>query len=176
MSLLKRFLRTHAPAAIILLRLMVGGVFLSEGIQKFVFPDLLGAGRFTKIGIPAPEVTAPFVGMVETLGGGLVILGLCTRLAALLLWINISVALLSTKLPILLGHGFWRFSLPPHPAPFHVYGFWPVAHEARTDLCMWLGSLLLLFVGAGWLSVDAFLTRKEPPRTDAAGPLGPAPM
>ena len=174
MSLLQRILRTHAPAAIILLRLMVGGVFLSEGIQKFVFPHELGAGRFVKIGIPAPEVMAPFVGVVETLGGSLVILGLCTRPAALLLWINISVALLSTKLPILLGHGFWRFSLPPPPAPFHGYGFWPVAHEARTDLCMWLGSLLLLFVGAGWLSLDAFLTRKEPPRTDPSPPDAPA--
>ncbi len=169
MSLLQRILRTHAPAAIILLRLMVGGVFLSEGIQKFIVPKL-GAARFANIGIPAPEVMAPFVGVVETLGGGLVILGLCTRLAALLLWINISVALVSTKLPILLGHQVWRFALPPHPAPFQSYGFWPVAHEARTDLCMWLGSLLLMFIGAGWLSLDAFLTRKEPPKTEAVLP------
>ncbi len=158
-----RILRTHAPAAIILLRLMVGGVFLSEGIQKFVFPELLGPARFAKIGIPAPEVTAPFVGVVETVCGSLVILGLCTRPGALLLWINISVALVSTKLPLLLGEAFWRFSLPKPPGPFTVYGFWPAMHEARTDLCMWLGSLLLMIVGAGWLSLDAFITRKQPP-------------
>jgi putative oxidoreductase len=167
MPLAPKILRTHAPAAIILLRLMVGGVFLSEGVQKFVFPEQLGVGRFVKIGIPAPGVMAPFVGLVETIGGGLVIVGLCTRPAALLLWINISVALLSTKLPILLGHGFWGLSLPPPPAPFHGYGFWPVAHEARTDLCMWLGALLLVLIGAGWLSLDAFFTRKEPPGTEA---------
>ena len=76
-----------------------------------------------------------------------------------------------TKVPILLGHGVWRFSLPPIPAPYHGYGFWPAAHEARTDLCMWLGSLLLMLIGAGWLSVDAFLTRKGPPKTEAVAPL-----
>jgi putative oxidoreductase len=34
---------------------LVGSVFLSEGIQKFLYPPELAAGRFTKIGIPAPE-------------------------------------------------------------------------------------------------------------------------
>jgi hypothetical protein len=56
---------SRAPAATILIRLMVGAVFLSEGIQKFLFPDALGVGRFAKIGIPYPEVMAPFVGVFE---------------------------------------------------------------------------------------------------------------
>jgi putative oxidoreductase len=49
----------HAP---LLVRIMVGAVFLSEGIQKFLFPAVLGAGRFTKIGLPYPDVLGPFVG------------------------------------------------------------------------------------------------------------------
>ncbi|MEN6450720.1 MAG: DoxX family protein [Thermoguttaceae bacterium] len=170
MSLLRRTVWTHAPAAIILLRLMVGGVFLSEGIQKFLFAEQLGAGRFARIGIPMPAVAGPLVGAVETVAGALVILGFLTRPAALLLWIDISVALFTTKLPILLGQGFWGLTLPKPPAPFTDYGFWPAVHEARTDVCMWLGSLLLMIVGAGWLSIDALLTRRERLRTDAAVP------
>jgi uncharacterized membrane protein YphA (DoxX/SURF4 family) len=142
---------------VVLVRIMVGAVFLSEGVQKFLFPAELGAGRFLKIGIPAPEVMAPFVGVVEIVGGALVVLGLFTRPAVLILLINISVALLSTKLPILLGHGFWTFSLPK----LQRYGFWSMAHEARTDVCMWLGSLFLLLTGAGPFSLDAIFTRKE---------------
>ena len=108
---IRRSFNTAAPAATILVRLMVGGVFLSEGIQKFLYADALGVGRFEKIGIPNPEILAPFVGVVEVVCGSLLLLGLFTRLAAVPLFINISVAIVSTKVPILLGHGFWTFSL-----------------------------------------------------------------
>jgi len=91
--------RTSAPAATILIRLMVGGIFLSEGIQKFLYPDLLGAGRFIRIGIPAPEIMGPFVATVEIICGMLILLGWLTRLAAIPLLINISVAIISTKIP-----------------------------------------------------------------------------
>src|ERR671930_1548855 len=103
MSFFSRLLTTNAPAAVILIRLIVGGVFLSEGIQKFLFPDALGVGRFTKIGIPAPEVMAPFVGVCEVVCGALFLLGLLTRFAAVTMIIDMLVAILSTKLPILLG-------------------------------------------------------------------------
>ncbi len=146
-------LSSHAPAATVLIRLLVGGVFLSEGLQKFIFPVELGAGRFAAIGIPFPELTSPFVAMVETIAGALLMAGFLTRPAAFLLLCNISVAILSTKLPILLGHGFWGFALPKLPH----YGFWGVAHEARTDFCMALGCLFLIFVGAGPLSLDRLL-------------------
>ena len=149
----RRLLHTDAPAATILVRVLVGSVFMSEGIQKFLFDAELGVGRFARIGIPAPHVMAPFVGVVEIVGGALLLLGLLTRPAALVLLINISVAMISTKLPMLLGHGFWTFSLPK----LARYGFWSMAHEARTDLCMWLGCLFLLLVGAGRLSLDARL-------------------
>jgi len=148
--------RTNAPTWTVLIRLLVGAVFLSEGILKFLFPAELGAGRFGRIGIPWPEAMGPFVGTVETVGGILVIVGLLTRPAALLL-VNISAAILSTKMPILLGHGFWTFSLAKLPH----YGFWGMAHEARTDFCMWLGSLFLLIVGAGAWSLDALMVRRR---------------
>lgn len=155
-----RVLSTTAPRSVILIRLMVGGVFLLEGVQKFLFPTELGAGRFERIGIPMPEVMGPFVGAVETVCGGLILIGLATRPAAVLLLITMSVAILSTKIPILLGHGFWGF----HMRHLSRYGFWSMAHESRTDFSMWLGSLFLTIVGAGVLSLDA---RVAPRKHDA---------
>jgi putative oxidoreductase len=157
LNLKRAIVSTNAPAAVILIRLMVGGVFLSEGVQKFLLPQALGAGRFAKIGIPAPEVMGPFVGVVEIVGGALIVAGLFTRLACLALLINISVAILSTKIPILLGQAFAGFALPK----LERYGFWSMLHEARTDLCMWLGLVYLLIVGAGSWSIDARLAARE---------------
>jgi putative oxidoreductase len=157
-------LKTSAPAATILVRVIVGWVFFSEGIQKFLYADALGAGRFAKIGIPSPEIMGPFVGVVEIVCGGLLIVGFLTRLAALPLLINISVAILSTKIPILLGHGYWMFTLPKLPR----YGFWSMMHEARTDFSMWMGLVFLLIVGAGSLSFDALMTRRTKSGHDAS--------
>ena len=155
MALLQKLIATSAPSSVILIRLVVGGVFLSEGIQKFLYPAENGVGRFTKIGIPAPEVMAPFVGVVEIVCGALILIGLLTRLAAIPLIVNMLVAILSTKIPILLGQGFWGFSLRTLP----YYGFWGMAHEARTDFAMLLGSIFLLIVGAGAWSLDARLRK-----------------
>jgi uncharacterized membrane protein YphA (DoxX/SURF4 family) len=127
-----------------LIRLMVGWVFLSEGVQKFLFPEALGVGRFVKIGIPAPHFSAPFVGVVEIVCGSLLIIGLLTRLAAIPLLIDITVAIVTTKIPLLQKSGFWA-----------------AMHEARTDYCMWLGSLFILIVGAGSLSLDARLAHRD---------------
>lgn len=157
MNTLKQILRTDASPATIVVRLLVGSVFLSEGIQKFLYPAELAAGRFEKIGIPAPQIMGPFVGGVETICGLLIILGLLTRLAAIALLINSSMAILSTKIPILLGHGFWGFSLPKLPH----YGFWSMMHEARADFSMWLGLVFLLIVGAGCWSLDARWSGKQ---------------
>ncbi len=146
---------TRAPRAVLIVRILVGWVSLSEGIQKFLLPSELGAGRLARIGIPIPQVMGPFVGLVEVAAGLLVLLGLLTRPAALALFIDISVAIVSTKVPILLGRGYWLFSLPK----LTRYGFWSMMHEGRTDLCMWLGCLFLLILGAGAWSADAALTR-----------------
>jgi len=146
------------PAALI--RLLVGWVFLVEGILKYLWIDDLGVGRFESIGIPVPHFTAPFVGLVEMVCGALVIVGLFTRLAAIPLLIDISVAILSTKIPILLGHGYWRFTLPK----LKHYGLLSMLHEARTDISMVLGLVFILIVGAGALSVDAARKAKSGPR------------
>jgi putative oxidoreductase len=130
-------------AAILLVRVLVGWVFLSEGIQKFLFPAALGVGRFAKIGIPAPQVMAPFVGGVEIVFGAFILLGLFTRLATVPLLITIAVALLTTKLPFLVTHGFWA-----------------ALHESRADISMLLGLIFLLIVGAGSLSLDARFRRR----------------
>ena len=135
-------LRTNTPRATILIRLLVGAVFLSEGIQKFLFPAALGVGRFVKIGIPAPQFFAPFVGVVEIVCGTLLIIGFITRLAAIPLLIDISVAIATTKVPML-----------------SRVGFWSTVHEARTDYCMLLGLVFLLLVGSGPLSIDARVGR-----------------
>jgi putative oxidoreductase len=132
------------PAAYLLVRIIVGSIFLTEGIQKFLFADALGVGRFIKIGIPVPEYMAPFVGIVEIVCGALVLLGLFTRLAAIPLAINISVAIATTKIPILMEKGFWA-----------------AAHEARVDWSMLLGSIFLILVGGGAWSLDSLLARRE---------------
>lgn len=149
----RALLATHAPAATLLIRLMVGGVFLAEGLQKFLFPAEVGAGRFAKIGIPSPEVMGPLVGVVESVCGALVLLGLATRLAVLPLLGVMAVAFVTTKIPILLGHDLGPFRVRELP----YYGFWGLAHETRTDFAMIMGSLFLLLVGAGPWSLDGSL-------------------
>jgi len=144
--MLKRILASHAPAAVILVRLMVGAVFLSEGIQKFLLPDAVGAGRFAKIGFESPEVVAQFVACFEIACGSLVLLGLLTRLAVIPLIVIMLTAIYTTKFEI-----------------FQQDGFWKMAHEARTDWSMLLGSVFLLIVGAGPWSADAYWTRNRTP-------------
>jgi len=130
--------------AILLVRILVGWVFLSEGIQKFLFPDSLGVGRFVKIGIPWPQVMAPFVGVVEIVFGALLLVGFLTRLAAVPLLIDILVALYSTKI-----------------VTFAKNGLWSTLHEARTDVSMLLGLVFLLVVGGGSLALDAHMASRK---------------
>jgi putative oxidoreductase len=130
--------------SIIFIRVMVACVFLSEGIQKFLFSDSLGVGRFIKIGIPFPEIMAPFVGVVEIVCSGFILLGLFTRLASIPLIINMLVAISTTKIPFLLKNGFWA-----------------AAHEARTDWSMIFGLLFLFMVGSGKWSLDDLRSRNK---------------
>ncbi|HTS49843.1 MAG TPA: DoxX family protein [Bryobacteraceae bacterium] len=128
----------RAAKAVLLIRVLVGWVFVSEGVQKFLFPAQLGVGRFEKIGIPAPQIMAPFVGTVEIVCGTLLLLGLFTRLAAIPLLAVISVAIATTKIPMLAKSGVWA-----------------MLHEARVDFSMVLGLVFLLITGAGAWSMDA---------------------
>ena len=139
----QRMLAADGPGANLIVRLLVGGVFFLEGIKKFLFVEQWGAGRFARIGIPAPGIMAPFVGGVEIVCGFLILIGLLTRLASVPLLINIGVAIATTKIPLLLRSGFW-----------------PMEAEARTDYSMLMGLLFLLLAGAGSRSMDARLARK----------------
>ena len=143
-SLLRGLLSTKASAAVLLVRLMVGAVFLSEGIQKFLYPDDpdRGAARFAKIGFQAPEFTASFVASFEVVCGICILLGFLTRAAVLPTITIMLVAISTTKIPVLQNKGFWD-----------------MAHAARTDYAMLLGSIFLLLVGGGRWSFDAWLSK-----------------
>lgn len=127
----------------ILPRLIVGLVFLSEGIQKFLFPELVGAGRFERIGFENPEFLASFVASFEIICGILVLLGLASRLASVPLLVIMLAALTTTKIPVLIEEGFWT-----------------MAHAARTDFAMTLLLIFILIYGAGRLSADYHFHRK----------------
>ncbi len=131
-------MRKNLP--IILIRVIVGVVFLTEGILKFVEPGELGVGRFAHIGLPIPGILAPMVAVVEIMAGAATILGIYAGDAALALLVIILVAIVTTKISILLGHPLWRFQAP-HPDRYGVLGF---LHEARTDLCMLFGCVAIL--------------------------------
>jgi len=142
-----------APRWTILIRLMAGGVFFSEGILKFVYSNQ-GVGRFTKIGIPAPGPMAHFVALLEIVGGLLLASGFLTRLIAIPFVIEMIVAILSTKVALYLGTS----PLPLPPAPPQV-GIWAVLHESRSDYAQIMCVLFLLIAGAGPWSVDQMLAR-----------------
>lgn len=134
---MKKFFRTDNDPATLLIRLMMGIVFTSEGVQKFLFPDSRGAGRFEKIGLPAPEFLGSFVGFFEVLCGLLILAGLATRAAAGILMIIMLMALITTKLPILMNEGIWK-----------------MLHDSRTDMSMLLAAIFLMIKGGGRWSAD----------------------
>jgi len=147
----QKIIKTDGARTTIIIRLMVGAVFLSEGIQKFLFPIARGIGRFEKMGFPDSDFLAHFVGFFEILCGLLLLFGLLTRAAAIAMLINMTVAIIVTKIPIAFGESFGSFVL----RELKTYGFWSMAHEMRTDFSMWLGSLLLLIKGGGFWSIDS---------------------
>lgn len=133
----QKIIQTDHSKTTLIIRLMVGAVFLSEGIQKFLFADKLGSGRFAKIGLPDPEFLGPFVGGFEIVCGALVLIGFLTRLASFPLLIIMLVAIATTKSEVLANDGFWE-----------------MMHGSRTDWAMLLGSIFLIIEGGGKWSVD----------------------
>lgn len=140
--MLAKIISTNSSKTIILIRLIVGAVFLSEGIQKFLFPALRGAGRFEKIGLPSPEFLGSFVGAFEIICGLLLLIGLFSRLASIPLIVIMLVALAITKSEVYLEEGLWE-----------------LLHESRTDWAMLLGSFFLLIEGSGGYSFDKMIIR-----------------
>ena len=141
--MLRKIIQTDLSKTTILIRLTEGAVFLSEGIQKFLFPAIRGAGRFEKIGLPSPEFLGSFVGAFEILCGILILLGLLTRLANIPLIVIMLVAFASTKSEVYVEKGFWE-----------------LLHGSRTDWAMLLGSIFLLIKGGGKWSLDRNLTER----------------
>jgi uncharacterized membrane protein YphA (DoxX/SURF4 family) len=152
----RRWLATTAPRATLWIRIAAAAVFITEGVLKASDPAVFAAGRFAKIGIPLPGVSGPFVTGVELVGGALLLLGLATRFAAIALALDMVVALVSTKLPILVGHGVLGFA-----AATAKPGLWSTLHEARTDISMLCATIFLAIVGAGAISLDARLAAKS---------------
>ena len=138
----QQIISTDNSKTTIIIRFIVGAVFLSEGIQKFLFPVIRGAGRFEKIGLPSPEFLGSFVGTFEILCGVLILLGLLTRLASIPLIIIMLVAFATTKSEVYLEKGFWE-----------------LLHGSRTDWSMLLGSIFLLIKGSGYWSADKILMK-----------------
>ena len=147
-----------APRSAILIRLMAGGVFLWEGILKFVYVNQ-GVGRFTKLGIPVPGVMAPFVAVLEIVGGILLMSGTLTRLIAIPFVIEMLVAMLSTKISLYYGTS----PLPLPPSPPQV-GIWAVLHEIRSEYAQLMSCVFLLLAGPGPWSMDARLSAETGPR------------
>lgn len=133
----QKIIQSDSSKTTIIIRLMVGAIFLSEGIQKFLFPAIRGAGRFEKIGLPSPEFLGSFVGFFEILCGVLILFGFLTRLASFPLIIIMLVAIATTKSEVFANEGFWS-----------------MMHGSRTDWAMLLGSIFLLIEGSGKYSID----------------------
>lgn len=142
--MLQKIISTNNSSTTIIIRIMVGIVFLSEGIQKFIFPAIRGAGRFEEIGLPSPDFLGTFVGTFEIVCGVLLLLGLLTRLASLPLIIIMLVAIVTTKVDILTNDGFWE-----------------MMHASRTDWAMLLGSFFLILKGSGRFSLDWFILDRK---------------
>lgn len=150
MDNLRNLFYTDSSATTPIIRLMIGAIFLTEGIQKFIYPVTRGAGRFEEMGFPGPEFFAPLVGGFEVIGGLLILMGLATRLGALITFAIMLVAIIVTKIPILFGEAFGPFEV----RELSTYGFWSMAHEMRTDFAMFLGSIFLMIRGGGHWSLD----------------------
>lgn len=135
-------IKTDDSKTTLLIRLMVGTVFLSEGIQKFLFPALRGVGRFQKMGLPSAEFLGNLVAGLEIICGILILIGFITRLAGIPLLVIMVAAIATTKFKILAQDGFWE-----------------MMHESRTDWAMLMGSIFLIIKGAGYWSADKTLMK-----------------
>jgi putative oxidoreductase len=142
MTIIHKISSSDSSKTTLLIRLMVGFVFLSEGIQKFIFPEIRGAGRFESIGLPSPEFLGNMVGFFEITCGLFIILGLLTRLASIPLIVIMLIAFITTKSSVYLEKGFWE-----------------LLHGSRTDWSMLLGSLFLLIKGSGSYSCDQIINK-----------------
>lgn len=143
-ELFYRIIRIQPDNKSLIPRIVVGLVFLSEGIQKYIMPEVVGAGRFERIGFENYEFLAYFVATFEILCGILLLAGFVVRLSSIPILIIMITAIVSTKIPILMEEGFWV-----------------MAHAARTDFAMTMLSIFLIIYGAGKYSLDALMLQNK---------------
>jgi putative oxidoreductase len=146
-SLKTHILNTENDSKLIFIRLIVGLVFISEGLQKYLFVEVLGPGFFHEIGFGHAYFWAYFTGAFEIFCGILILIGLFTRLAAIPSLVIMVIAFITTKLPLLTYKGFWAF-----------------LHEYDKDFCMTMLLILLLIYGGGKWSFDLKILRSKKPQ------------
>ncbi len=129
--------KTNDLAATLYIRIVLGYVFLVAGLQKFIFPDDMGPGRFADMGYTFPAFTAYMVGFFEAFCAVLILAGLATRFAAIPLIVIMLTAIVTTKIPLLADEGFWNF-----------------AHALRLDFSMLMCAIYMWFAGSDKRSLD----------------------
>jgi putative oxidoreductase len=139
---LSTILSTTSNNGTIIIRLVVGLIFLSEGVLKYIHPEWAGTARFEKIGFADPAFWSYFVGAFEIVCGTFILLGFLVRIASVPLLVIMLTAFITTKWPILLNAGFAR-----------------MAHEYRTDFAMTLLLVYLLIFGSGRWSLDKIIIK-----------------
>jgi putative oxidoreductase len=134
----------HIDPALLILRLIIGAIFIMHGWQKLFIlgPTAVGAA-FANMGAPLPTVTGPLFGVIELLGGTALIFGFSTRLAAL----GLACDVLGAIIVFHWKHGF----------------FVPMGIEFV--LSLFAAAIALSLAGAGAFSIDALIARR---RADAA--------
>ena len=136
-------MRKNLP--MILIRVIVAVVFITEGVLQLAYSSEYGAGRFARIGIMYPHVMGPLVGVVEIVAGAAVLANFYAGDAAIFLLAVIITAIITTKIPVLIGRPLGPFALPKNVTRYGVLGF---LHESRTDLAM-LFSLAAIAIDSG---------------------------
>jgi len=132
--------RLRSPL-LLLIRLFWGWQFAVTGWGKLHHLDRV-AEFFGTLGLPMPHATALMVGLVECVGGVLLALGLGSRIVALVLFVNMTVAYWTADRDALLGI---------LSAPDKFYGADPFT--------FWFAALLVLIFGAGALALDTVVER-----------------
>jgi putative oxidoreductase len=136
-----RALPTAPSLALLLLRVAFGAIFIAHGAQKvFVFGFAGTSGSFADMGVPMSEIAGPAIGLLELVGGALLVLGLGTRIVGILLAINMVVAGILVHLPS---------------------GIFAAEGGYELTLALAAAALALALAGAGRFSIDALLTRRR---------------
>jgi putative oxidoreductase len=119
-------------------RIVMGLIFVTAGWGKVANGFGGVTASFGKMGMPAPEITGPFIALLELLGGALLLVGVAGRWLGLVFAIEFAVTTFVVKLPSVGWAG------------------------ARLDAMLLAGALLLFFAGSGRLSIDgAWLERRR---------------